>query len=203
MSEQHRLHSGWTFWLQKRTGAAAKSSRESCVTPTALSASLPRAPPLCSLAPVAARAGWMEAIVPFGGPSAVFNTAEGFWSTYRCARAARSRWVPRRSSRLAHARPARLCARLCHCAPRSHLVRPDSLRNGQIMLFREGVKPFWEDEHNRAGGKVRARRGRGAAPPRHPPPPPRPPRPPIRLRSCLSRCARARATRSGRRLCSR
>lgn len=45
-------------------------------------------------------------------------------------------------------------------------MRPESLRNGQIMLFREGVKPYIEDEANRAGahaGKLSFKVRKGAS----------------------------------------
>jgi translation initiation factor 4E len=39
-----------------------------------------------------------------------------------------------------------------------HLVRPSKLPVGtDFHLFREGIKPMWEDEKNRAGGKLMIR----------------------------------------------
>jgi translation initiation factor 4E len=36
----------------------------------------------------------------------------------------------------------------------SHLVRPDAIQgSADIMLFREGIKPIWEDDTNKTGGK--------------------------------------------------
>jgi len=45
-----------------------------------------------------------------------------------------------------------------------HMVRPNDLPNGcDYSLFRDGVKPMWEDQENRCGGKwvVRIRKGQG------------------------------------------
>lgn len=37
----------------------------------------------------------------------------------------------------------------------SHIVRPQTVRGGvDLMLFREGIKPMWEDDANRHGGKL-------------------------------------------------
>jgi translation initiation factor 4E len=44
----------------------------------------------------------------------------------------------------------------------SHLVRPDDLQSpADFHVFKEGIKPMWEDEANRFGGKwiVRLRKG--------------------------------------------
>ena len=44
----------------------------------------------------------------------------------------------------------------------SHLVRPDDLQSpADYHVFKEGIKPMWEDEANRFGGKwiVRLRKG--------------------------------------------
>ncbi|XP_008304349.1 eukaryotic translation initiation factor 4E type 2-like, partial [Stegastes partitus] len=44
----------------------------------------------------------------------------------------------------------------------SHLVRPGDLSgHSDFHLFKEGIKPMWEDESNRSGGKwiIRLRKG--------------------------------------------
>jgi translation initiation factor 4E len=39
--------------------------------------------------------------------------------------------------------------------PCSHIFKPDSLPGAlDLMLFRDGVKPMWEDENNARGGKL-------------------------------------------------
>ena len=36
-----------------------------------------------------------------------------------------------------------------------HLRKPDSCRSGiEFLLFKENIKPIWEDENNKKGGKV-------------------------------------------------
>eukprot|EP00127_Corallochytrium_limacisporum_P003761 Clim_evm93s152 gene=Clim_evmTU93s152 len=43
----------------------------------------------------------------------------------------------------------------------SHLVKPDDLTLNDYQLFRQGIKPMWEDEANKNGGKwvLRLRKG--------------------------------------------
>jgi len=44
----------------------------------------------------------------------------------------------------------------------SHMLRPDTLGGGvDVMLFREGVQPMWEDAANAKGGKftIKCRKG--------------------------------------------
>lgn len=37
----------------------------------------------------------------------------------------------------------------------SHILRPNDIRPSMdLMLFREGIQPMWEDAHNEAGGKI-------------------------------------------------
>uniref|UniRef100_A0AAQ4P6R7 Eukaryotic translation initiation factor 4E family member 2 related sequence 1 n=1 Tax=Gasterosteus aculeatus aculeatus TaxID=481459 RepID=A0AAQ4P6R7_GASAC len=62
-----------------------------------------------------------------------------------------------------------LCGFLCVCVQveqfwrfYSHLVRPGDLSgHSDFHLFKEGIKPMWEDDYNRSGGKwiIRLRKG--------------------------------------------
>lgn len=37
----------------------------------------------------------------------------------------------------------------------SHLIRPDNVEGSvDLMLFRDGIQPMWEDDANKQGGKV-------------------------------------------------
>jgi translation initiation factor 4E len=46
------------------------------------------------------------------------------------------------------------------------MLRPDSIRGAMdVMLFRDGIKPMWEDEANRAGGKITFKVRKGVANP--------------------------------------
>ena len=46
----------------------------------------------------------------------------------------------------------------------NHVVRPNDLPNStDLHLFKEGVKPMWEDEENRKGGKWILRMKKGLA----------------------------------------
>jgi translation initiation factor 4E len=46
----------------------------------------------------------------------------------------------------------------------SHLLRPDTLGGGvDVMLFREGVQPMWEDPANAKGGKFTMKCRKGIA----------------------------------------
>jgi hypothetical protein len=57
--------------------------------------------------------------------------------------------------------PPLRAAALASC---SHVVRPNSLEGSiDVMLFREGIKPMWEDDANKRGGKISIKLRKGLA----------------------------------------
>lgn len=50
------------------------------------------------------------------------------------------------------------------CSPCSHIVRPDNIQGSvDVMLFRDGIKPMWEDDANARGGKWTLRLKKGVS----------------------------------------
>ncbi len=46
----------------------------------------------------------------------------------------------------------------------SHIIRPENLNGStDLMMFREGIQPMWEDEANARGGKLVLRLKKGLA----------------------------------------
>jgi translation initiation factor 4E len=44
------------------------------------------------------------------------------------------------------------------------MIRPDFMEGSvDVMLFRDGIKPMWEDDANRRGGKVSVKLRKGMA----------------------------------------
>ena len=48
----------------------------------------------------------------------------------------------------------------CH----SHITRADALPNLDLHMFKEGIKPMWEDAANKIGGKAMVRVHKSLAP---------------------------------------